>query len=275
MQQKLSLLILAAGMSTRFGRLKQMEPLGPNGETLLQYSIADALHAEVNRVVIVIREEIRNEFLQWREERLPKDIDVQFVIQDIPLWRQKPAGTAHALWAARLQLEGNFILINADDYYGFRAFSSLAGFFQDPLYDQNTHAFVPYPLSITLSSFGGVNRGVCEIDSHGYLQSIVETFDLIQSSPIEMNTPVSMNIWGFRPSIFKHLEPIIQRFLQAKPEKEELQLPSVLMDGTKGKVLQVKALAEGEEWFGVTYPDDKEAVAALLKHKKAIDIRFR
>jgi hypothetical protein len=293
MQQRPTLLVLAAGMSSRYGRLKQLEPFGPHGETLMEYSIYDALQAGFGKVVFVIREAIEAEFKAVLQPRLPATVPVEYVRQEldilpegftVPEGRQKPWGTAHAIWVAASALQKSpFAVINGDDFYGRTSFHLVAQFFQENQAPQE-HALVGFHLQNTLSDFGAVSRALCDISPDGYLTKLTELKQIIKSATgieaqgqeatgisLAGNEIVSMNLMGFKRSLLPHLEQHFKKFLSIHGQslKEECVLSTVLDQMILSGQARVKVLSSSEKWFGVTYPEDKpttiQNLAALVE----------
>jgi choline kinase len=261
----ISLVILAAGMGSRFGRLKQFEPLGPHGEALMTYTIRDAYAAGIRSLIFIIRKELEEITQTYIAQQVPKEMQIMLVFQSIPEGYSKPAGTAHALWAARTVVKHAFILLNADDYYGADIFLPLITFLKEQQPKQA--AMVPYPLGKTLSAYGSVNRGVCHLDTQGMLREIEETYGLDAKSAFSMDTPVSMNVWAFPIGIFEAMAPQVDAFFKYGQPNSEFQIPSLVMNLIKESDWRVKAVGEGKEWLGVTFPEDAIKVAARLKRK--------
>ncbi|MBK1879055.1 nucleotidyltransferase family protein [Pelagicoccus mobilis] len=289
-----TLLVLAAGMGSRFGGLKQMEPVGPNGEWILDYSVLDASRAGFGKIVFVIRKEMEAEFRKLTESKYADKIEVAYAFQekqDTPIKvptlseRQKPWGTGHAVYAAREHLDAPFAVINADDFYGADAFKTLANFLTDPKQqaDQETYALVGYKLSNTLSEHGTVSRGVCKTDDTGSLLSIEEHSDIgyqggdsiqaknaaSESVTLSEDTLVSLNCWGFPAGWASKLEPLFQSFLEergAEP-KSEFYLPAAVDELIRTQNARTLALPCDSRWLGVTYREDlpsvREAIAQL------------
>lgn len=280
------LLILAAGMGSRYGGLKQLEKVGPGGETLLDYSIYDALRAGFSGVVFVIRRDFEREFREKIGRFYEERTAVDYVFQEldhlpsghsVPSGRTKPWGTGHAIWCARDVLQQPFAAINADDFYGASGFRALADFFRR---DAAGSAMVGYRLDRTLSEHGSVSRGVCSVSPSGTLVS-VEEFTQLERTPtgIQCVQPdghatafdgretVSMNFWGFRPSIFPQLEGCLREFLQARGtgEKSEFYIPFAVGDLINRGELGLSVLSTDSEWFGVTYREDKDAVTSSIR----------
>ncbi len=285
---KPTLLILAAGMGSRFGGLKQVEPVGPNGEAIIDYSIFDAIRAGFGKVVFVIRESFAEAFKEKFDPRLKGKIEVEYVFQELdnlpagftlPEGREKPWGTAHAILVARDAIHEPFCALNADDFYGFNAYKTMAEFLtRDNASDK--YAMVGYKLSNTLSDHGSVSRGICDVDDKGLLQKIVETTKIVKRNgriisiepdgsekELTGNESVSMNIWGFQPSVFEILEKKFTAFLEAhiNEPKSEIYIPSVVFDMIRDGQAKVEVLKADSPWFGVTYKEDKPLVIEQLK----------
>ncbi len=282
-----TLLVLAAGMGSRYGGLKQLDPMGPSGETLLDYSVFDALRAGFGRVVFVIRRDFEEQFRAAIGRKFEARTEVGYVFQDLdelpggfqrPSTRQKPWGTGHAIWCARGAVQGPFAAINADDFYGAGAYRALAGFFAEGSTDL---AMVGYQLDRTLSEHGTVARGVCATNEAGHLQRIEELTGIGRAAPGEPITSlrpdgttaqfsgaeaVSMNFWGFTPAVFPLLETGLGRFLGANLDdpKAEYYIPVAVGEFIAAGKARVRVLTTDAAWFGVTYRDDKPVVAASL-----------
>lgn len=285
---KPTLLILAAGMGSRFGGLKQVEPVGPNGEAIIDYSIYDAIKAGFGKVVFVIRESFADEFKEKFGSKLQDKIQIEYVYQELeylpegyslPENREKPWGTAHAILVARDAIKEPFCALNADDFYGYNAYKVMTDFLNSST-DPIEFSMVGYKLKNTLSKHGSVSRGVCEVDEMNYLQKIVETTKiLIKDSKIisvesdgsehllSGNESVSMNIWGMKPQIFDILENKFKEFLDnhINELKSEMFIPSVIFEMIKDNQAKVKVLKADSPWFGVTYKEDKPIVVERLK----------
>ena len=284
--QKMSLVLLAAGMGSRYGSLKQMDEFGPHGETIMDYSIYDAIRAGFNHIVFIIRDSFRDAFEEKFKNRFGDDIQVDFVSQEldratgsyeVPSTREKPWGTAHALLMAKDVVKGNFGVVNADDYYGKEAYETLATFLSS---DPTDFCIISYHLENTLSEHGNVNRGVCQVDEKGNLVDIVECVQIskdqhqIISYPVEGGiktlsplTKVSMNMFGFTPKYFTLAESQFKSFLQDRghEEKSEFYIPNVLDTGIKNNEFDIQVLVSPSQWFGVTYKEDKPVVEKKLK----------
>jgi len=260
--RKTTLVVMAAGMGSRFGGLKQIEPVGPNGEVILDYSIFDAKQAGFDKVVFIIKKEIEKDFRNISGKRIEKIIDVDYVFQgfdDMPQGRTKPWGTAHAVLCARDVVNSPFAVINADDYYGKTAYKKL--------YESDGMCLVGFLLQNTLTENGTVARGICEIES-GYLKGVTEHTAIDKNSGFSLNTIVSMNMWGFLPSVFDDLQEGFDRFLIENKDqlKGEYFLPMVVDDLIKNRNAKFKMLSTDEKWYGVTYKEDKAAVSEAIKN---------
>ena len=283
------LVVMAAGMGSRFGGLKQLEPVGPNGEKVMDYGLYDARRAGVERVVFVIRKSFERDFHQQVGSAYARWMDVAYAFQDLdqvpagfqrPEARTKPWGTAHAILAARSQVKAPFLAINADDFYGRRAFQLMTGFLAQPGAPGDAYAMVAFQLANTLSEFGAVARGICEVDGAGRLISVAEHTRLERSGAAVQEQapdgsvrrftglePVSMNFWGFRPGIFAHLEERFARFLALRGQdpKAECYIPAVVDELIREGRATVRVLPTEDRWFGVTYREDKDAVVARIR----------
>ena len=285
---KPTLLILAAGMGSRFGGLKQVEPVGPNGEAIIDYSIYDAIKAGFGKVVFIIRESFADAFREKFDKKLQGKIKVEYVYQELnilpegftlPEGREKPWGTAHAILVAKDVINEPFCALNADDFYGFKAYQVMADFLSDSS-SESEFSMVGYHLKNTLSDFGTVSRGICNVDENDHLKKIVETTKILRKDNTVIsveedgsetlltgNEIVSMNNWGFKPSIFKTLEQKFTTFLQTeinKP-KSEMYIPSVVFDLIRENKATVKVLEANSPWFGVTYKEDKPFVVEKIR----------
>lgn len=289
-----TLLVLAAGMGSRFGGLKQMEPVGPNGEWILDYSVLDASRAGFGKIVFVIRREMEEEFRRLTESKYSDTIELAYAFQektDTPIQvaniddRQKPWGTGHAVYAAREHLDAPFAVINADDFYGAEAFQTLATFLGDA--DQQsasaTYGLVGYRLSNTLSEHGTVSRGVCQTATDNTLESIEEHTEIGyrddktisakneagSERSLSPDTLVSLNCWGFPAGWAAELEPLFKAFLEERgtEAKSEFYLPAAVDQLIKEGSARTVALPCESRWLGVTYREDlpsvREAIAAL------------
>ena len=283
-----TLLILAAGMGSRYGGLKQMDGFGPNGETIMDYSIYDAINAGFTKVVFVIRGYFKEDFEAFLRKKLEGRIKMEFVTQelyDIPsgsryiAYREKPWGTAHAVLRGKDVINGPFAVINADDYYGVEAYSTLVKFFKTNK-TKDTYAVVAYQLKNTLSDHGTVNRGICKSDKRGNLTEVVETLKISKNKDgsgsyetssgretLPANSLVSMNMFGFLPSYFTKTEKQFKTFLKKHglEMKSEFFIPFTLDNMINNKTAKVKVLTSPSKWFGVTYKEDKPKVVKAIK----------
>ena len=287
-----TLVVLAAGIGSRYGGLKQIDPVGPHGEIILDYSIYDALRAGFGKVVFVLREEIEASFRDRVGRPIEERCETIYVLQrigdlpagfEIPAGRQKPWGTAHATLMCKDAVETPLAVINADDFYGRSAFEALHDYLRrakdrSGLYD---YCMVGYLLENTLSEHGHVARGLCAVGQDGTLleirertrirksgQSIKYTEDGETWVEIAGTTPVSLNMWGFTPSLFAELEARFLKFLRENSDnilKAEFFLPEVVGDLVREKRAMVRVLPTNEEWFGVTYPQDKPRVQQAIQ----------
>ncbi|WP_025820972.1 NTP transferase domain-containing protein [Shewanella marina] len=279
-----TLVILAAGMGSRFGGDKQLAQLGPNGETLLELSLLSAVAAGFDQAVLVIRPELEAELRQRLAVIIPSQFVIHYCYQaltDLPLAlpaalaaRQKPWGTAHALWSARALIDGPMAVINADDYYGDHAFEMLV---QGLTKQKEEWMMVAYPLHLTLSEHGGVNRGVCQV-AQGYLTHVDEYLQIKQTAqglygelhgqllPLTDNTLVSMTCWGFTSAIFTAIEQALIEFIQAPSTgiTSECYLPAVVQQQLDKKAQLLRVEVSQSPWFGVTYADDADWVKQQL-----------
>ncbi|MBK1834107.1 nucleotidyltransferase family protein [Roseibacillus ishigakijimensis] len=290
---KPTLLVLAAGMGSRYGGLKQMDPMGPNGETILDYSVFDAIRAGFGKVVFVIREDFAEAFKEGVGARFADRIEIDYAFQQlddlpegfsVPEGREKPWGTAHAVRAARHVINEPFAVINADDFYGANAYQTAADFLTNLPTDSTDYAIVGYYLKNTLSDHGGVNRGICTASADGLLVNVEEVVDIkrqadgtVAGTGLDEKTRlvseediVSMNFWCFSPAYFAQTEEHFAAFLREKIEtpKSECYIPTVVDDFVEKGRATCKILPTSSSWFGVTYPDDKplvvDAVAGLI-----------
>jgi NDP-sugar pyrophosphorylase family protein len=288
-----SLVILAAGMGSRYGGLKQIDTVGNNGESIIDFSIYDAIQAGFKKVYLIIRREHEEAFKKALVDQVRRFVDVEFIFQDMkelpqgfsaPEGREKPWGTTHALWICRHQVKEPFMICNADDYYGKDAFKKMFDFLSNEVKDE-VYSMVGYRLTKTLSDSGTVSRGVCEV-SKGSLVNVIEhakikrVGDLILSgsdefgwNPLDQDALVSMNFWGFTPKIFdlagKQLTLYLQRELFNNPLKCEHVIPTMIGETIKSKTFSIKVMPSENEWFGVTYHDDKPyVVSRFLEFKE-------
>lgn len=265
------LLIMAAGMGSRFGGLKQIQPIGPNGEMILDFSIYDAVKAGFNKAVFIIKKEIEKEFREVCGKRIEKMIDVDYAFQEldklpegysVPEGRQKPWGTAHAVLCARDIVKSPFAVINADDFYGQTSYQLI----HDELVKNENMCMVGYKLGNTITENGTVSRGVCEVEN-GFLKSVTEHTALDKNSGIPLDKIVSMNMWGLAPDIFPYMEKEFRLFLDERinEPKSECYLPSVVSKRIVEENRPVKVLETAEKWYGVTYREDMDSVREAME----------
>jgi hypothetical protein len=285
-QKKLALLVLAAGMGSRYGGIKQIDGFGPNGETIMDYSLFDAVRAGFTKVVFIVREEILDIVKERFLPKLQGKVEVEFVIQSLDKLipeqyqnpeRTKPWGTAHAMLCAEPAINEPFVAINADDFYGKDAFQSVADFFRGE--NKGAHAMVGFTLKNVLSDHGSVSRGVGETDASGYLKSVVERTTIVKENGkivakekdgdlmLSPEAPTSMNFWGFHPDIFGLATAMFHDFLKEnhKNIKAEFFIPLFVNRMILENKGQVKVIGGGNVWFGVTYKEDKDEVSRRIK----------
>ncbi|MBS0381597.1 MAG: NTP transferase domain-containing protein [Proteobacteria bacterium] len=277
-----ALVILAAGLGSRYGDAKQVAGVGPGGEWLLEYAIHDALAAGFSQVVMVIRAQLRDTLTARLAPRLQGRAALHLVEQTFdkvpdgcpaPTGRKKPLGTGHALWCCAPLLHGPYAVINADDYYGHSAFGLLA----DHFHRHKNPAMVGYRLDATLSPHGGVNRGVCRVDGQGHLQDVTEYIDIAvrdgtlagnapdgTRTPLTPDTVVSLNCWGLTPALLPDLERGLREFLAHAGGKDEYFLPHAITRHLAGRGEALSVLPTDDTWLGLTYPRDREQVVATI-----------
>ncbi len=286
-----TLLVLAAGMGSRYGGLKQLDPVGPGGETLLDYSVHDAVKSGFNRIVFLIRHDIEEEFRKKIGARYHEKVEIDYAFQQLdalpvgfapPPGRAKPWGTAHAIWCARDVIDTPFAALNADDFYGADSFLKMGQFLAEVATSNYPAQFAMagYRLDKTLSEHGTVARGICEVGEDGLLQGVEELTDLARAKDgsisskkraLPPETSVSMNFWGFTPQVFPLLEKNLNKFLQAHGSSEtgECYIPSAVAEMITDNQATVRVLQTHADWFGVTYREDKprvvESVARLIE----------
>ncbi|WP_337042531.1 nucleotidyltransferase family protein [Emticicia sp. 17c] len=285
---KPTLLILAAGMGSRYGGIKQLDKFGPNGETIIDYSIYDAIKAGFGKIVFIIREELKADFQEIFGPKLEGKIDYDFAIQSVQSYvpadlgtveRTKPWGTGHAVLCAWEQTSTPFAVINADDFYGYEGFQIMADFLannQDP----TCHAMVGYQIKNTLSENGSVSRGVCELDKDGFLEVVTERTKIYRQpegqivfeegdtlTNLDDNTIVSMNFWGFMPNVFPVIHEMFKEYATKNlhSPKAEFYIPTVMTHLIQHNLGKCKVFSNESEWFGVTYPEDKPTVTEALR----------
>jgi len=283
-----TLVVLAAGMGSRYGGLKQIDPVGPDGKIILDYAIDDAIAAAFGRVVFVIRRDIEAAFRQQIGERYANRIACDYVYQQLetlphgytlPVSRQKPWGTGHALLACAQTVTENFCVINADDYYGTSAYRQMAAFLTAPTRQPQQFAMVGFALGNTLSPNGAVSRGICTVDAQMQLQSVREHQQIRRGDDQRIYGNVSqqqviladdalcsMNYWGFSPSLFAPLQRLFAAFLDQhrNDDQSEFYLPSAIDQLLRADQITVQVMPSNERWLGITYADDKATVAAAL-----------
>jgi dTDP-glucose pyrophosphorylase len=286
--KKPTLVILAAGMGSRYGGLKQMDAFGPNGEAILDYSIYDAIRAGFGKIVFIIRDRFKEDFINFFQGKFDDQVEVEYVMQELdmlpegyacPAAREKPWGTAHAVWVAKDVVYEPFAVINADDYYGIGAYETLVQFLTKET-DKEEYGVVGYYLENTLSDHGTVNRGICEGNALGYLENVEEIVKIhreedgtitypaqtASSQVLTDETLVSMNMWAFHPSYFDFFNKYFSEFLDTRMHepKSEYFIPKIVDTLIRTGERQVRILTSKDEWFGVTYQDDKPHVMEKL-----------
>ena len=288
---KPTLMVLAAGMGSRYGGLKQLDPMGPNGETVLDYSVFDALRGGFGRVIFVIRRDFEKEFHEGVGAKFADRVTVDYAFQSlddlpagfrVPAGREKPWGTAHAILAARQLVDGPFAVINADDFYGQDSYEQLGAFLANPAPNDNKahFAMVGFRLKNTLSEFGSVARGICQANDFGLLESVTEMTKIFptrggaenredENAPVPLTGEelVSMNMWGFTDALLPMLTEKFTAFLHAKGDqlKSECYIPMVVDELIRDGVADVRMLATAATWFGVTYREDKPLVISSIQ----------
>ena len=261
-----TLVIMAAGMGSRYGGLKQLEAIGQNGEVFMDYAIYDAVKAGFNKAVIIIKKENEADFRRIIGNRIENKIDTTYVFQQLPAHRKKPYGTAEAVLRCKDAVTTPFAVINADDFYGREAYVKM----QQHLVTSNDSAMVAYYLKNTLSDSGTVARGICKIDNDGYLQEIDEQLAIPKDNGYPQDTVVSMNFFGLHPTVFPLLEAGFERFLKtADIEKDEYLLPRELDLLIKSGDIKMKVLSSGDLWHGITNPADKDIVISAIRKIEA------
>ncbi|KAA8482626.1 nucleotidyltransferase-like protein [Arcticibacter tournemirensis] len=284
---KPTLLILAAGMASRYGSMKQVDGFGPNNETIIDYSIYDAIRAGFGKVSFIIREEFLDSFKSIFEPKLKGKVEIDYVFQSYDLSkygitknieRQKPWGTGHAVLEAGAQINEPFCVINADDFYGYDAFQKMANFLNSEVRDDN-YSLMGYEVDKTLSEYGAVSRGICRVNSEGYLQEINERTKVYTKegqivfeedngniTPLHEDARASMNFWGFTPAIFEQAKPMFTRFVEANENnpKAEFFIPLMAEELVKTGQANFKVIPTSSKWFGVTYKEDKPIVQKSL-----------
>ena len=275
---------MAAGSGSRYGKLKQFDELGPKSEFLLEFSIYDAIKSGFDHIVLVTKKENQSFLSNYLTQRIPSDIKIDVVVQDINdlpkntainTERIKPWGTAHAVWSARKVIKSSFVIINADDYYGNEAFLQAANYLKIKK-SENAYGLVTYKLGKTLSKFGAVSRGICKVES-GKLTSIEEHIKIRENDNIiidedsqtilDFDNDVSMNFWICNTNIFDYIENYFRKFLENKDnlKKNEIYLPFVAQEMMSENIITIDAINSDSDWFGVTYFEDKDNAVNLLK----------
>lgn len=292
---KPTLVILAAGIGSRYGGLKQLDTFTPEGDTIIDFSIYDALEAGFGKFVFIIRKSIEEEFRAEIDKKLQGKAEVAYVFQEIDKvpekyknpQREKPWGTGHAMLMAKDVVHENFAIINADDFYGRDAFVAMAKYLKS--IDKNSFDFsmMAYLLKNTVSDHGFVSRGECEVDDKGFLSHIVERTHIEKTKeglvrkddegnliPIDENTVVSMNFWGFTPRCFEYTEALFESFLEENKDnlKAEYFIPLIVNGYLKNGTASVKVLTSDARWFGVTYKEDKASVQKEIQALKKKNI---
>tara|TARA_B100001093_G_scaffold178115_2_gene170750 strand:+ start:1638 stop:2537 length:900 start_codon:yes stop_codon:yes gene_type:complete len=286
---KPTLLILAAGMGSRYGGLKQIDGIGPNEEPIIEYSIYDAINAGFGKIVFVIRKEF-DEAFRSRFDQFGSKINIEYVYQPVNfkvdgidnIERTKPWGTSHAVLVAKEVINEPFAVINADDYYGSESFKLMSNFLVNDC-SESKMSMIGYTLDNTLSDHGTVNRGVCDVDKNNYLIEVNERVKLAMqdgkvlynlgadepTGTVDPKSSVSMNYWGFHPSIFDHIEKGLHSFMEKNNQNPtaEYYIPQIVTDMIVSKKMVVSVIPTDDNWFGVTYKEDKKmAIEAINKH---------
>lgn len=255
-----TLVVMAAGMGSRFGGCKQLEPVGTAGEVLLDYSVYDAKRAGFDKVVFIIKKEMEQDFKQVAGDRISKHIEVAYAFQDVPSHRKKPYGTGDAILRTGDIVDSPFVVINADDFYGYDAFKKA----KEGLENKDEYCMVGYRLKNTLSDNGSVSRGVCKIEN-GYMVDIAEHKAITKDTELDPDTIVSMNMWGLHPDIYPELKDQFATFLaNADPTKDEFLIPVVIDNMVKSGKKKVRVYDTSAVWYGMTYREDKEKVTSAL-----------
>lgn len=284
MSKNATLVVMAAGMGSRFGGLKQMEPISADGRVLLDFSVYDAKKAGFTKIVFVIKEAIAEDFINIVGKRIEKMIDVEYVYQELyklpegftcPETREKPWGTAHAILCCKDAVNEPFAVVNADDYYGRGAFEKI---YNELVNNDDDYCMAGFRLKNTLTENGTVARGVCVVKDDDCLESVTERTKINNEcqfteddgatwTQLEPDTLVSMNLWGFRPDIFSYIEKGFKEFLEENinEPKKEYYLPLIVTELIETNTKKVKVLAAEDKWYGVTYKEDKPGVVAAIE----------
>ncbi|MBN1507945.1 MAG: hypothetical protein JW955_13925 [Sedimentisphaerales bacterium] len=279
---KPTLLVLAAGLGTRYGGLKQIDPVGPYGQTIIDYSIYDAIRAGFGKMVFVIRHYFEQAFREIVSRKFDRFVETAYAYQELdaclagfplPPDREKPWGTGHAILVCRDVIHEPFAVVNADDYYGVDSLKTISGFLTQENVTTAKYAMVGYVLRNTLSEHGPVSRGVCQCDEHTFLRRVVECKGIEKAGTgaryldgdgkahaLTGDEIVSMNLWGFQPAVFWHLQSQFGRFLREHggETKAEMYIPSVVDSLIEGGTARVRVLQTHDTWFGVTYRQDRD-----------------
>lgn len=294
-KKKPTLVILAAGIGSRYGGLKQLDTFTPYGDTIMDFSIFDAIRAGFGQIVFVIRKEIAQEFRAAFAKKIAGKVEFEFVFQEVDSIpkqfqnhaRTKPWGTAHAVLMAQNVIKENFAVINADDFYGREAFVEMAQYLKQVDVDSYAFSMMSYLLKNTISEFGSVSRGICSVSQVGHLERIVEQTQIeqlgkylvIEKEPnhykaLDADTIVSMNFWGFTPKFFEIGEVLFEQFLSENSTnlKAEFFIPTVVSEVIHSGVGSIKVLQSEATWFGVTYPEDKETVMKKIEELVATNV---
>jgi len=273
-------------MASRYGSMKQIDGFGPNQETIIDYSIYDAIKAGFGKVVFIIKEEFVDNFKEIFEPKLAGKIETDYVFQnfdlkqygiDLDIERTKPWGTGHAILSARHAIKEPFCVINADDFYGIDAFEKMVSFLTEEVTGSN-YSMIGYEVAKTLSDFGSVSRGVCKVSADGYLEEIIERTKVLwegdaviyeeedKQYPLALDTRVSMNFWGFTPEVFKISEELFRDFVRDNQEnpKSEFYIPMIVEALLNSEKADFKVVPTDSKWFGVTYKEDKPIVQASI-----------
>ena len=278
----ITLLVMAAGMGSRYGGLRQLDAVGPSGETIIDFSVYDAIRAGYNKVVFIIREDFQKQFKEKISNKYQDKIEVEIVYQDLhdlpnsfscPKDRSKPWGTGHAILAARNVISEPFAAINGDDFYGIESFKIISDHYSSV---NSGFAMAAFQLDKTLSDYGSVSRGICEqnlnqlvtvVETHGIKKSSAGNIECDRDISLLGNELVSMNMWGFMPSVFDYLEKMFNEFLDENISdlKSEFLIPSVVNDLIEKNIEKVQVLKTKSTWFGVTYIEDKPFVKNQIK----------
>ena len=280
---------MAAGLGSRYKGLKQVDGISSNGETIMEFSIYDALEAGFTKIVVVVNSHLPESYLKRLDKiAAEKEFELHFVIQTIEklvpkefahliLERQKPWGTAHAILCAKEIIQEPFVVLNADDFYGKNAYIEMASYIDKGLIQKDQFAMVAYPIAVTLSENGAVARGICTLNASGYLQEVVEQTKIIQEDSeivilenenrwlIPSSTLVSMNFWGFYPTIFESLQKAFYDFLRSNPDTtSEIYIPTEVQRLIDSKSVKVNVLQTSDRWYGITYPEDKAQLVLFI-----------